>query len=416
MLGNPKLLIVFLSALIVAYGLLGGLLDRVAARDIYGHLSIFTDVLRKLKNEYVEQPNMELALTGALQGMVEALDPYSSFVSATTFGELSQQASAPASPGLVVAKRFGYILVVAVVPNSQAARAGLRTGDVLESIDGLGTSTMSLWEATARLKGDEGSSVKVRLIRARRPEPAEITLERQIIVQQRVKSQVVEEGIGVLEIPSFESGAAEAIAAQLKMLGSSAAKGLVLDLRDNAFGGIDEAVRAADFFLPAGKPIISRRDRRGDSADLAAKDVNVASTPSVVILVDAGTSGAAEIFAAALRDNDVAQVLGEKTNGRGGEYQEFQLADGSLLVLATKLYYRFSGQPIQGESVRTSGIAPDRRSPNNTFVSNFYFDNVTDNVDDRRGDEFYIRLESAIEQQQMLDAIAAIREALEKAA
>ena len=416
MLGKPKLLIVLLSALIVAYGLLGGLLDRVSARDIYGHLSIFTDVLRKLKNEYVEQPNMEQALSGALQGMVEALDPYSSFVAAKTFTELSEQASAPASPGIVVAKRFGYILVVSVVSESPAARAGLRTGDVLESIDGAGTSTMSLWEASARLRGEDGSSVLVRVIRARRPEPAEVTLGREIITQQRVKSRLEEAGIGVLEVPSFQKGTADAIAAQLKMLGTSAAKGLVLDLRDNAFGSIDEAVQAADFFLPTGKPIISRRDRQGDSADLTAKDEKVAPMPPLVILVDAGTSGAAEIFTAALRDNDEAQVLGEKTNGRGGEHQEFHLADGSLLVLATKLYYRSSGQPIQGESVRTSGIAPDRRSPNNTFVSNFYFDNVTDNVDDGPGDEFYIRLESAIERQQMQDAIAAIREALEKAA
>jgi carboxyl-terminal processing protease len=307
-------------------------------------------------------------------------------------------------------------MIVAVAPGSPAARAGVRTGDVLESIEGIGTAIMSVWEAEARLRGPQGSSVDLRLIRARRAEPAQLTLARETTPRPRVQGEVVESGVGVLEIPSFEAGTAEAIAAQLKMLEKGAAKGLVLDLRDNAEGVVEEAVRAADLFLPAGKTIVSRRDRDGKAADLTAQREPLTSVPAIMILVDAGTSGPAEIFAAALKDNGLAQILGEKTNGWGAEHKEFQLADGSLLVLATELYYRSSGEPIQGESARNSGISPDHRSPSNTFVSNFYFDNVTDNLDDGPGDDFYIRLESAIERQQMQDAIAAIRESLEKAA
>lgn len=416
MLGKPKILIILFSALIVAYGLLGGLLDRVSARDIYGQLSIFTDVLRKLKNDYVEEPDMQEALDGALQGMVEALDPYSSFVSAGTYEKLISKYDDPASPGLFLAKRYAYVVVVAVVPGSPAARAGLRTGDVLESIEDVVTSSMSLWEANARLRGEAGTSISLRVIRNRRGEPSEITLSREVTPTPKVRGHIADSGIGVLEIPSFEPGTAKEVSAQLKMLQAGATKGVILDLRDNAVGTVQEAIKAAELFLNPGKTILVRRDREGTSSETKAETPAVFDLPRMVLLVDAGTSGPAEIFSAALKDNELAELIGEKTNGWGAEHAQFRLADGSLLVLATELYYRPSGEPIQGETVRSSGLNPDRRSPSNTFVSNFYFDNVTDNMEDGPGEEFYIRLDQAIEEQQMQDAIAALQETLKKAA
>jgi carboxyl-terminal processing protease len=195
--------VIFLSAAIVSYGLIGGILKKASAGDDnYGQLGIFNEVLHKIRNEYVESPNLERTFRGALHGMLEALDPYSSFVEASAYRNLGKQAEGGASVGLHLAKRLGrlgYAYVVAVTPGGPAAREGLRTGDLVESIGDIVTTQLSSWEANQSLLGSVGSEVTLRVVRARRSEPVEVKLIRVLVSRLMPSGEIVEPGIGLLK-------------------------------------------------------------------------------------------------------------------------------------------------------------------------------------------------------------------------
>jgi carboxyl-terminal processing protease len=418
MTSRVKLTIILFSALILGYGLVGGMMKGVAAKDdVYADLSLFTDVLNKIKQDYVEAPDLQKAMTGALHGMMEALDPYSSFVDRETYQRLSRNRDeAVGSPGLILSKRFGYAYVVSVVPRSPAEKEGLRSGDLLESIDGRVTTQMSLWEAEKLLQGPLGTSVPVRVVRARRTEPSEVRLVREELPALEVTARIVEEGIGLLQITHFEKGASESISSRLKMLESSGIQGLMIDLRGTALGDLQEMVKVADMFLPRGQKVVSAVDRRGKGKDhLAAVDPIISNIP-VVLLVDGSTSGVAEVFAAALQDNGVAEAVGEKTNGRGSVQEVFNLEDGAALLISTQMYLRSTGKPIQDQNIRNSGVTPDIRSPNEDFITNFLFENASDDPG-KLEDEFYRRLNDAIQTEQFGTGLKQIRSmVLKKAA
>jgi carboxyl-terminal processing protease len=410
MSSRVKLIIILFSALILGYGLVGGMMKGVAARDdVYADLSLFTDVLNKIKQDYVETPDLQKAMTGALHGMMEALDPYSSFVDSETYQRLSRSDEETAgSPGLVISKRFGYAYVVSVIPRSPAEREGLRSGDLLESIDGRVTTQMSLWEAEQLLQGPVGTSVPVRVVRARRTEPADLNLAREELPRLEVTARIVEEGIGLLQISHFEKGAADSVSSRLKMLEASGVEGLMIDLRGTALGTLSETVKVADMFLAKGQKIVSVTDRRGKEKDhLSTVDPIVSDVP-IVLLLDGSTSGVAEVFAAALQDNGVAETVGEKTNGRGSVQEVFNLEDGAALLISTQIYHRATGKPIQDQNIRNSGVMPDIRSPNEDFVSNFLFENASD--DSGKFDEdFYRKLNEAIQTEQFGAGLKHIR-------
>ncbi len=417
MFAKVKLVVVLLSAMIVLYGLIGGTMKKVSAREggVYGDLAVFTDVIRRVSEDYVEKPDMQKAMLGAVHGMLEALDPYSSFVDRTTYERLSQ-IKGKATPGLVLSKRYGYAYIVSVLPGSAAERGGLRTGDLLESIEGHGTTEMSLWEADHLLSGEPGTTVTVRAIRLRRTEPTEMKLTREEFTVPPATARILEEGIGYIRIPTFDEGSFESTKSKLKMLQSSGIQGLLIDLRGTGEGSLDEAVKAADLFLEKGKKIVTLKDREGKATEFVSlNDPLVANIP-IAILVTGGTSGAAEVFSAALQDQHVANVIGERTNGRGSVQEPFTLSDGSVLLISTKLYYRSAGKPLQDQNLRNSGVTPDVRSPDEDFVTNFYFDNVSDDSDKGVDEEFYRKLNSAVEAEQFRSGLKYLREKVVKKA
>ncbi len=419
MFAKPKLLIIILSAAIVVYGFLGGLLERVSAEedDAYRQLAIFNEVVDKVKSDYVDDPDLEKAFQGAVQGMMEALDPFSSFVPAQMYRQYKRNLDQAGTVGLTLSKRFGYMYVVAVDPGSAAEREGLRTGDLVESIDGEVTMRMSAWEATARLQGPAGSQVEVRVVRARRTEPSTMMLLREAHQPLSVDSRIPEEGVGLLRIPQFEQGAADQVSAKLKLLEASEIRGLLIDLRGNARGELSEAVRSADLLLSSGLPILSVRNREGAETSYVSLQEPILTNIPVVLLLDGGTSGPAEVFAAALQDHQRAEVVGERSNGRGSTQSVFQLNDGAALFVSTALYIRPQGKPLQGETLRESGVNPDVRAPNQEFVTNFYFENTTENFEDDEVDDFYRRLDEAVEREQLSQALERVRaKVLEKVA
>lgn len=419
MLSKPKWVIIILSAVVVAYGLVGGVLEKVSAEedDAYRQLHIFTEVLGKVKSDYVEQPSLEKAFQGALQGMVEALDPFSSFVPAGVYAELKDNLDMAGSPGLILSKRYGYLYVVAVTPGSPAEREGLRTGDLVESIDDTVTMRMSVWEGMARLQGPPGSEVKLRVVRARRTEPSVLTLTRATPGELSLSSRIHEGEIGYLKVPAFAAGSADQILDRLTLLKASPVRGLLIDLRGNAVGELGEAVKAADLLLPRGLAIVVERSRDGAPVDHPSLQDPVWEDLPLVILADGGTSGAAEVFAAALQDHGRAEVVGERTNGEGSTQASFELDGGARLFVSTTLYVRPNGVPLQGETLRESGVRPDLRSPNQEFVTSFYFENTSEDFDDELVDKFYRELDEAVGQEQLSRALEHVREkVLKKAA
>lgn len=419
MFAKVKLTIIFFSALVVAYAVVGGMMEKVSARDeVYRGLSIFTEVISKVKEEYVETPDMDKATKGALHGMMEALDPYSSFLDAKTYDKVQERNEAyKASPGLILSKRYGYGYVVSVVPGSPAQREGLRSGDLIESIDGHPTTQMSLLEAQSLMLGPTGSTVRLNLIRARRAAPAEVKLSREELARAEPSVKRFEDEIGLLRIDHFHPGTSDSVQAKLKLLQSSGIRGLLIDIRGAAEGALEEAVKVADLFLSKGTTIVKIENREGKQRTQESISGPSLSGIPVVLLVDAGTSGSAEVFAAALQDHKVAEVVGEKTNGQGSSQETFFLEDESVLFVSTEAYYRPDGRPLQAENLKNSGVTPEVRSPSDDFVTNFYYENTTDDLEKSLNEVFYQKLNEAIESEQLNSGLERVRsKALKKAA
>jgi carboxyl-terminal processing protease len=356
-------------------------------------------------------------MQGGLQGMMEALDPYSSFIDRKTYQEIQRsRGKLTASPGIILSKRYGYAYVVSVVSGSPAQRRGLRTGDLLESIDGEMTGQMSLWEARKLLLGTEGSSVHLRVIRARRSAPSQVELVRENIPLPEVSARIVEEGIGLLSIPHFEEGTAQLVSAKLKMLLSSGMRGLLVDVRGTALGAFEEAVEISDLFLPKGKRTLTVSDRDEKKTEFFSLTEPLISDIRVVLLMDRGSSGAAEVFVAALKDHDIAGTVGERSDGQGSVQEFIYLEDGSVLEILTGLFYRSTGAPIQSRELNDSGISPEVRSPDPDFVTNFYLDNTSDEDDAALRDDFYQELNSAIRALQFEEGLKQVRSMLLKEA
>ena len=411
MFSKTKISIILLSSLFVAYGLVGGLLDRVSAGDdAYKGLRVFTDVLNKVRENYVEQPDLERAMRGGLHGMMEALDPYSSLVDGEVYRRMEEaKADKTADPGIVLSRRYGYAYVVSTVPGSTAHAGGVRTGDLLETIDGQMTAEMSLWEAKKLLVGDKGSSVSLRVIRARRSIPAPMELVREAMELPEVSARMVEDGIGALTIPHFQEGVTKDVSAKLKMLLSSGLEGLIVDVRGTATGILEEAVQVSDLFLPLYAMIVSVGGRSGDRSDFLSTTEPLLSDIRIVLLIDGGTSGAAEVFAGALKDHAIGETVGERTDGQGSVQTLFTLEDGSILEILTQLYYRSSGKPVQGRKQKDSGIAPEVQSPSPDLVTSFYFENAGDDPEATLGGDFYQELNQAIRKAQFEEGLNQIR-------
>ena len=417
MSGKPKLVLIFLSAAIVLYGLIGGILTDVSAEnDIYGQLQMFTTVLSRLRAEYVEEPNMGRAINGALLGMIEVVDPFSSFVERDIFASLEEREEMEASAGLILSKRYGYGYVVSVIPGSPADEAGLRTGDIVESLEDRVTTEMSLWEIVSRLKGRQGTDVTIRVVRPRRSHPTEVKLTRAVTSPGKVQATVIEDSIGLLSIPHFNAGVSQNVGSRLRLLLAAGVDGILVDVRGSSHGTIEEAALIADLFLDRGQLIASLAGRGGTSQEFLSEEDPLIESQIVGLLVDGGTSGAAEVFSAALIDNQRVFSVGLRTNGHGTIQEKFELSDGSVVFLATTLIVRPNGKPIQRKTVRTSGLRPEKKSPTQDFVTNFYFENAKEEFGDENLEEFYQELEDAVVREQLERGLDEVRRRILKKA
>jgi len=363
---RARYFIVMCSTCLVALLLLGGVVTQGADGgskndNVYKHLSVYSEVLSRIKSEYVEEPDMSSVTLGALNGLLESIDPYASYLNAPHYKEyLKDFDTYKGDLGMVLAKKFGYITIVAVVPGSPADKAGLTTGDFLETIKGVGTRDMPLAYARLLLKGAPGSTADITVLR-RKPEPQALKLERAVITYPAVESKMLADNIGYIKIPSLVQGRAKDAGAAAAALTKQGAKKLILDLRACATGEPEEGVELANQFMDKGL-ITYAVGQKFPRKDFNADPKKAVTSLPLVVLTNRGTAAGAEVAAAALQQNKRAGVVGERTYGEASILRPITMEDGSAIILSVAKYYSPDAKAIQDNGVTPDELVADADS------------------------------------------------------
>lgn len=359
--GNTLLLAVGI-AVGLSLGLARGVLaDKPAAlgADLpWQDARMLAAVLERVKHDYVNPVDDHQLLQAAIRGMVASLDPYSAYLDGDEYDEVKISSSGRYSGvGIELSIEDEQVIVIAPFEGSPAAVAGIRSGDVIVTIDGMPVNTSTLADTIGRMRGAEGTSVKIGVMREGHPEPMLFTLKRSRVELHSVRAEMLESGYAYARISQFSETTGDDLNAALKNLrkhNGAPLKGLVLDMRDNPGGVLEAAVSVADTFLDSGV-IVTAKGRTPDSKfEMRATPGDALNGAPIVVLVNGGSASAAEIVAGALKDQHRAKLMGRTTFGKGSVQTIIPLSDDRAVKLTTSLYYTPSGV-----SINHRGIAPD---------------------------------------------------------
>lgn len=339
----------------------GVLADKPASlgKDLpWADAHMLAEVLDRVEHDYVNPVNDHQLLQAAIRGMVSSLDPYSAYLDGDEYDEIKISSSGGYSGvGIEVSMEDDQVVVVSPFEGSPAAVAGIRTGDVIASIDGVPVNTTALADTIGRMRGKEGTTVKIGILREGSAEPLQFTLKRSRVELHSVKFELPEPGFGYVRIAEFsETTGDDTVRAlrELRKRNGGALKGLVLDLRNNPGGVVEAAAAVADAFLDGGV-IVSAKGRTPESRfEMTATPGDELSGAPIVVLVNGGSASAAEIVAGALKDHRRATLMGRTTFGKGSVQTVMPLSEDRAIKLTTSLYYTPSGV-----SINHRGIAPD---------------------------------------------------------
>ncbi len=354
MKSRGRLLVLMISVPVLAFAVIGGFMGRaMAQQESYQFLRIFEDVVTLIVNNYVEEVQPDKVMRGAMHGLADGLDPDSAYLDAEQVKVFERNESlASGRTGLEITRQY-YLRVVAALDGSPAARAGLRPGDYIRALDGQSTRDASVHQGMRLLAGKPGTKVILTVLRGNAAEPHTVELVREVLPPAPVRGRLVQPGVGELRIAEFDKATADQIRAEVAALTKNGATHLVIDLRATAFGDVESGLAAARLFVPSGT--LAYRQERGKEKDAVAAAAGDGSiTLPVAVLADNGTSGAAELFAAALSGNKRASLVGERTLGRAARQRLVRLPDGSAMLL-THLLYLTPGEAVINEK----GLSPD---------------------------------------------------------
>ncbi|MDY0131922.1 MAG: S41 family peptidase [Desulforegulaceae bacterium] len=349
-------LFVFISGLVLTGSGVYQTLNAKSGDIPYRELEVFSDVLNLIQNNYVEDVEAKELIEHAIEGMVNGLDPHSAYLPPEAFEELQADTKGEfGGIGIVITKEDGKITVISPVEGTPAYEAGIETGDSIIGVDDKSTKNMSLWEAVKLMRGPVGEPVKITIFREGEKEALVFDLKRDLIPVKSVKYAMLSNDCGYIMITSFKEKTIEELKnAYNELVSKKELKGLVLDLRSNPGGLLDQAVSVSDFFLKKGI-IVSIKGR--DSKDVTEYNAQINGTEGeypMVVLINGGSASASEIVAGALQDHKRAVILGTSSFGKGSVQTVRPLKNGSALKYTIARYYTPSGRSIQAE-----GITPD---------------------------------------------------------
>lgn len=325
--------------------------------DTYELLNLFGEVMERAKVSYVEDVSDKKLIESAINGMLSSLDPHSSFLDDQSFKYMSEQTKGKfGGLGIEVTMENGVVKVVSPIDDTPASKAGLKPGDYITNIDGEAVMGMTLNDAVDKMRGKIGSKVKL-TIRRINEKPLEVTLKREEIKIQSVKNSIKADDVVYIRISSFsedvDTMTAKAIKDAKKKLGDKL-KGVVIDVRNNPGGLLDQAVNVSDLFLDKGEIVSTRSRNEEDTVKYTAKEGDIAKGLPIVVIINDGSASASEIVAGALQDHKRAIILGEKSFGKGSVQTVIPLGKYGAMRLTTARYYTPSGRSIQAK-----GIEPD---------------------------------------------------------
>jgi carboxyl-terminal processing protease len=324
--------------------------------DTYRLLNLFGDVFERVRSDYVEQPTDEQMIEAAITGMLAALDPHSTYLNAKNFREMQVNTKGEfGGLGIRVTMENNYVKVISPIDDTPASRAGIKPSDIITHLDGESVQGLTLNQAVEKMRGKIGSDIKLTIVRAG-TKPFDVTLTRAVIKITSVRSRA-EDKVAYIRISSFneqtEKGLKSALAEMNKKIGKEI-QGVVLDLRNNPGGLLDQAVAVADAFLEKGEIVSTRSRKPEDTQRFNARPGDLATGLPMVVLINGGSASASEIVAGALKDHHRAVILGTKSFGKGSVQTIMPLPGHGAMRLTTARYYTPSGHSIQAK-----GIDPD---------------------------------------------------------
>jgi carboxyl-terminal processing protease len=347
------LLVIVITATGVSIGRLSATMTDVKGQG-YEELKTFTEVLSMVKKYYVEDVSTKDLVYGAIKGMLNSLDPHSSFMPPEAFKEMQVETKGEfGGLGIQIGVKDGVLTVVSPIEDTPAWKAGIKAGDKIIKISGKPTKDLSLEDAVAKMRGAPKTPITITIYREGWKEPKDFTIVRDIIKIKSVKSKIIEGDIGYVKISQFQEQTASDLEAALKKFDKEKISSLIVDLRNNPGGLLNSAVDVAGEFLPEGKLVVYTKTRSGEKTEFDTEGNQLATQP-MIVLVNEGSASASEIVAGALKDWNRAVILGTQTFGKGSVQTVIPLSDGAGLRLTTAKYYT-----PRGISIQNTGITPD---------------------------------------------------------
>ncbi len=354
-----KKIVIILSLVVIAFVATGYVRARSNDEKAYRALTVYSEVLDKVQNDYVDDPNIGQVTSGALHGLLDSLDAESAYLSPLEYKDFKEKSAntAAGETGLVLIRR-GYIGVIGSLPDSPAAKAGLRIGDIVEKIAGFSTAQMAIGQAQLLLRGAPGSVVKLSVIRRGKTEPQDVELTLAKLSAPRVLEDKLQGDIAYLRVPQFSAGMTKQIREKLGQFQRQGVKKLILDLRECPAGEDSEGIATAQLFVPSGT-ITTLKGQTISPVVSSAEASKVVWVDPVTVLIGVGTAGPAEIVAGAISGNKRGETVGDRTYGTASMQKLIEMDDGSALILTVANYYTPDNKEIPANGVAaTSEVRP----------------------------------------------------------
>ena len=352
-------------------------INKVSAEsntNIYEKIDLFSEVLNKINNEYVEEVNQSDTMDAAINGVLQSLDPYSAYMSPEMFRDMQTETSGKfGGLGIEVGMEHGVVKVISPIDNSPASRVGVKAGDYIVKINDNQVQGKSLTEAVELMRGPVGSDIEITVRRKGVKKSIIFTITREIIKIESVKSKYIDEGIGYLRLTSFNENSGNQIKKKIKEFNNKKdLKGYILDLRNNPGGLLSQAIKIADFFLEDGEIVTTKGRKKSENRKFFAKKGDLTNGMTLIVLINYGSASASEIVAGALKDHKRAILVGENSYGKGSVQSVIPLKNKGAIRLTISKYYLPSGK-----SISEVGVTPDIEieESSNTFVINTETDN-----------------------------------------